>query len=39
MKSRKNAGVETGHSLITRNKSRAYGIALLMILFFYLCPK
>ena len=39
MKSRKNAGVETGHSLITRNKSRAYGIALLMILFLLLMPK
>ena len=39
MKSGKNAGVETGHSLITRNKSRAYGIALLMILFLLLMPK
>ena len=36
MKSRKNAGVETGYSLITRNKSRAYGIAFLMLLFLFL---
>ena len=39
MKSRKNAGVETGYSLITRNKSRAYGIAFLMLLFLFLMPK
>lgn len=39
MKSRKNVGVETGYSLITRNKSRAYGIAFLMLLFLFLMPK
>lgn len=39
MKSRKNAGLGTGHSLITRIAERACGISFLMLLFLFLMPK
>lgn len=39
MKSRKNAGVETGHSLITRIAGRVCTISFLVLLFLFLMPK
>lgn len=39
MKSKKNAGVETGYSLIRLIPGRVCGISFLMLLFLFLTPK